>query len=173
MSTGTPGSARCRIRLRRPRSSQQDQDVDVGAGVQFAAAIAADGDQVDFARVHTHVQAPGAAQHDVDHARTIAHEAFHRFVVGKPQLEAGIAIGQGLAKGGDDVSGGLQRGWQRRQEGPRGSFARDRARVQVVDRASGVLTPGAARWRRASGPHGQSGSRGQCAPTAPRASGRA
>ncbi len=101
--------------------------------MQFAAAIATDGDQVHLVRVRAHVQLPGAAQHDVDHERAIAHEAFHRLVVGKPQLEAGIAIGQCLAKRGNRVACGCQRGGQRCQEGPRSRSEGGRARVQVVD----------------------------------------
>jgi hypothetical protein len=49
------------------------------------------------------VQPPGAAQHDVDHARAVAHQELDGVVVGETLPQARIAVGERCAEGGDAV----------------------------------------------------------------------
>ena len=97
---------------------QQDHHVDVGAGVQFAAPVAADGDEVDILLARPGVQRPGLAQHDVDHAGAVANQRLDRLVVGESRLQVGIAVGQRLPEGGSAVLA-VERGRQCLEERPR------------------------------------------------------
>jgi hypothetical protein len=60
------------------RSRCQQQDVNVGGRVQFAAPVAADGDQRPFAQPAA-VQPPRFAQHRIDECGTRMHQLFDRF----------------------------------------------------------------------------------------------
>ena len=59
---------------------QQHHDVDVGAGVQFAAPVAADGDERQIAGEFAGVLHPGGAQRHIDQPRAVAHQIFDGFI---------------------------------------------------------------------------------------------
>ena len=86
---------------RRLALRQQDHDVDVGAQVELAAAVAADRDQRDVARMLADVQLPRRLQQRVDQPRAIAHQALDRLVIEETLLEAVVALAQRRAEGGD------------------------------------------------------------------------
>src|SRR5690606_18018011 len=93
------------LEMRLPRSRlalrQQDQDVDVGAEIELAAAVPADRDQGDFARVLADVHVPRALEKRIHEARAIAHQTFDRLIVEEALLEFRIAVGERAPKGGD------------------------------------------------------------------------
>ena len=123
---------------------QQDQHVDVGARMQFAAAVAAHRDQVDVFFPRADMQRPGAPQHDVHESRAIAHQRLDRLVVGEALLEACIAVRKHLAKCGNPVGAGVERGGTGFQEGPRWQGDASRGRFDFFVRR---------------GRHGQAGGR--------------
>ena len=83
--------------------------------LQLAAAVAADRDQRELARVLAEVLRPRGLEQRVDEARAIAHQPFDRLVVVEALLEAVVAFGERAAERGD--VGLLRRSVSRRAAG--------------------------------------------------------
>ncbi len=77
---------------------KQHHDVDVGTRVQFAAAIAADGDQPQVAGKFAGVTEPRRAQRDIHQTRAVAHQIFDRLIGDEAIFEQFAALIEDLAK---------------------------------------------------------------------------
>jgi hypothetical protein len=97
--------------LRLGAFGEQDEQVDVGMRMQFAAPVAAHGDQGDVRRLRREMRAPGVVEQGID----------GRGAFGDDGVGRGPRV-QGCVQGGIDAR-------ERRRVGTRGVFARLQRRV--------------------------------------------